>query len=1172
MQILDPGSKFLSQLVHYRTYAATQPDGTKENKEQMFRRVEAMHLKKYPQLDYEIKESFDAVMEGLALPSMRSCQFAGNAIERENTRIYNCFGAETEFLTPEGIKKFSDCRNGEEITVLASGHQWKPAVVRSFGEQLLYKLTIRRGRSEQIIFTTADHNWYRYKKIHKDGPKQREIVSTLSLQKGDILPTNRLTIEEQKRDMHWSVCNIEKTDRIEQVWCVTEPQTSSFTLGCGVLTGNCSFLPINSITSISELFFILCCGAGVGLSVEKINTNKIDEISIGYDAWFVVPDSKEGWADSVKKLIMNPKTQFDYSLVRPEGSALSTGGTSSGPSPLKHCHEKIRTILYNARNRRLEPIECADICCLIADCVVVGSVRRSALLIMFDNDDEAMLCYKSGEWYLHSPHRARANISATIFRKDTKAKQSFNRILNHCFESGSGEPGIIWTNAPSSGWGLNPCLSGDTLVAVADGRNAVPIKDLIGTTYPVYAIKKGSVVIKQSIKTWKTRENAEIWELTLDDNSVLKATPDHKIMLRDGTYKELKDLIVGDSLMPFNSFVDKDKYRQIATNKGKGKFQYRMIAKYFNIKKSNQDVHHIDRNSFNDSPSNLMPMNRKEHAELHGKFHTGTNNSIFKIKDKEKWRQRLSENKIGLNNNKAYEIDNAALFLKAIEETKRVNRNLRIGDWLIYAKENHLPRKFSSYRKNELGTISEMLMKAAIEANVPITSKRIRRVPIKAKKIKIPLSRQEIYDRQLMSFAKKKAIIKNQQIDIYLTLKLELNRKPQKKEWVESCKQKNTSYEISRKSSPFKNWNELIKASDIHNHRVKSIKFLCYDDVYDMTVEEVHNFGVITSKEDDSAVVSSGIFIRNCVEASLRDFEFCNLTSTNAAACDNLETFLRAVKAATTIGTLQAGYDKLGYLRPEWRKNIQESRLLGVSMTGIAEAWDLLTSDVLLAGSDQINKINTEIAAKIGINPAARKGCVKPEGTGSAALGVSSGITAHKDEYFWRRVRMDKNHPLSVYLSLMLPAIFVEQDVMNPNNIVVNVPIAKPGSLTTVKESAIGLLEREKRIYQNWILPSHTSGLNTHNVSITVNYKEHEKEDIREWMWKNRQYYSGIALFPELTTIYPQLPFESMPKEKYEEVIKELPDLDLSIINYTEIEDDRKQEAACAGSGCEWGQ
>lgn len=613
---LDIGSRFLSSMVHYRTYAATKADGTKENKSEMFGRVEKMHLKKYPSLEKEIIESFDAVREGIALPSMRSCQFAGDPIEREGVRMYNC-----------------------------------------------------------------------------------------------------------------------------------------------------SFLSITSFRAFAEVFFILCCGTGVGYSVQNTHVSQLPEVGEGRDgAVFQVPDSKEGWADSVHHLMYNPKIKFDYSLVRPEGAALSTGGTASGPEPLKRVHEQIRYILEQAKGRKLTTVECSDIVCMIADCVVVGSVRRSATICLFDWDDQSMLNYKAGEWYIHSPWRGRANISAIVNRNEIRAKEAFNAVIDACFNSGCGEPGIYWTSDFNNNYGTNPCA-----------------------------------------------------------------------------------------------------------------------------------------------------------------------------------------------------------------------------------------------------------------------------------------------------------------------------------------------------------------------------------------------------------------------EASLRNMEFCNLTSINAAACNDAATFARAVKAATTIGTLQAGYDNIGYLRSEWKANLQESRLLGVSMTGIAEAWDMLTPEFLQNGAQIINGTNAYVAGKIGINTAARKGCIKPEGTSSAALGVSSGVHAHKDEYYWRRVRLDKNHPLAVHLQNVLPAEFIEPDQSKPNNVVVQVPIAKPGAITVKKESAVELLEREKRLYQNWILPSHSWGENPHSVSITVEYKESEREAIREWMWANRDCYSGIALLPEFTTAYPQLPFESMTKTQYDEIIQLFPeDIDLSAINYQEIEDTRKQELACGGGGCEW--
>lgn len=217
---------------------------------------------------------------------------------------------------------------------------------------------------------------------------------------------------------------------------------------------NCSYLSIKSFSSFAELFYILMNGTGVGYSVKAHHVAQLPKIpDKGKFKVFRIPDSKEGWADSVLKLFKNPWLVFDYSAIRPAGSPLSTGGTASGPEALMKLHEKVGRILLGALGRQLTPMEASDIVCHIADGVVVGGVRRAALICLFDTVE--MLTYKSGAWWEENPQRARANISFVLLRDDPWAKEKFSRIMDACFASGSGEPGLIFANDIETGW--NPC-------------------------------------------------------------------------------------------------------------------------------------------------------------------------------------------------------------------------------------------------------------------------------------------------------------------------------------------------------------------------------------------------------------------------------------------------------------------------------------------------------------------------------------------------------------------------------------------------------------------------------------------------------------------------------------------------------------------------------------------
>ena len=618
---LDPGSRLLSDLVFVRTYSEKQKDGKKERVEQTINRTRDMHCAKYPHLEMAIEEAFRAVHDRLVVPSMRSMQFAGYAINRSNVRIYNC-----------------------------------------------------------------------------------------------------------------------------------------------------AFTPIESFKDIADATYISMNGAGIGYSVQRRHIEQLPIITDdGLGRCKIVPDTKEGWADSILLLLEQPAVSFDYSEIRAKGASLSTGGTASGPESLKLLHETVRGILLRAVGRRLTSLEVHDVMCHIGDLVYCGGVRRTALISLFDADDQSMLTAKHGDWWKSNPQRARANNSAVIDRTSPLAEEQTRHVLKMCFDSNSGEPGIFLTNDPD--WGVNPC-----------------------------------------------------------------------------------------------------------------------------------------------------------------------------------------------------------------------------------------------------------------------------------------------------------------------------------------------------------------------------------------------------------------------VEIALRPRQFCNLTEINAAACNTEEDFLRAAHVAAIIGTLQASYTDFNYIDPRWKENCELDALLGVSITGQAERPDLLTDSLLKRAADVMKVTNEMWAGLIGINVAARIGCTKPSGSTSAWLGTTSGIHAAHDDYYLRRVRVDKdaNGPIVKYLTDIFglgepnSRSVVERDAYSDDVVVVSVPICKQGAVKRGQETAIELMERAKRVFNSWISASHRSGANRHNVSLTVTYRPEEVSGIVEWIVANREFFTGISLLPFDGGSYQQSPFESISEAEYKEWVDRYPSgIDLFSLDYSDQEDARKGELACAGGACE---
>ena len=304
-----------------------------------------------------------------------------------------------------------------------------------------------------------------------------------------------------------------------------------------------------------------------------------------------------------------------------------------------------------------------------------------------------------------------------------------------------------------------------------------------------------------------------------------------------------------------------------------------------------------------------------------------------------------------------------------------------------------------------------------------------------------------------------------------------------------------------------------------------------------------------------------------CCEIALRPYQFCNLCEVNVSDIESQEDLNARVKAAAFIGTLQAGYTDFHYLRDIWRETTEKDALIGVSMTGIGSGT-VLGYDMTKA-ADIVKRENSRVAKIIEINKAARCTTVKPAGTTSLTLGTSSGIHAWHNDYYIRRIRVGKNESIYGYLVNNHPEL-VEDEYFRPHDTaVISIPQKAPAGSILRTESPFDLLERVKKMSKEWIKPGHRTGSNTHNISATVSLKENEWELAGEWMWKNRKYYNGLSVLNYDGGTYTQAPFEDITKEKYEELLKPLKEVNLSNISEEEDNTNLTGELACAGGACE---
>ena len=304
-----------------------------------------------------------------------------------------------------------------------------------------------------------------------------------------------------------------------------------------------------------------------------------------------------------------------------------------------------------------------------------------------------------------------------------------------------------------------------------------------------------------------------------------------------------------------------------------------------------------------------------------------------------------------------------------------------------------------------------------------------------------------------------------------------------------------------------------------------------------------------------------------CCEIALRPFQFCNLCEVNVSDVVDQQDLEDRVRAATFIGTLQAGYTDFHYLRPIWQRTTEKDALLGVGMTGIGSG--VVQKLDVKSATKVAKEENERVANLLGINKAARITTIKPAGTSSLTLGCSSGIHAWHNDYYLRRVRVGKNEAIYTHLAINHPEL-VEDEYFRPHDTaVIGVPQKAPDHAIMRTESPLQLLERVKWFNQNWIKPGHKNGMNTHNISATVSIREHEWDAVGTWMWDNREHFNGLSVLPYDGGTYIQAPFEDITKEKYEQLMETLHDVDLSKVVEFDDNTDLTGELACAGGACE---
>lgn len=694
---------------------------------------------------------------------------------------------------------------------------------------------------------------------------------------------------------------------------------------------NCSFIAIDDVRAFDEILYISMCGTGVGFSVERqfiAHLPTVAETFTHTDITIIVKDSKAGWSNAFRELLAllysGSIPKWDVSKVRPAGDKLKTfGGRASGPQPLIDLFKFAIATFKEAAGRKLNSVECHDLVCKIADIVVVGGVRRSALISLSNLSDDRMRGAKNGQWWLTEPQRALANNSAAYTERPQM--ELFMREWLSLIESKSGERGIYNRAAsikkaieggrrdPSKIVGINPCFAPGTLIHTTEGT--FPIEQLVGKSVTIWDGKQYVTIDNFRV----TGENAEVLKMTLQDGSEVTATPYHTFVLAGGSKVEMKDLEPGMKLLISNA--------PEATSGTATKSAY---MKGFLIGDGSVNISGpllwLYEPKFM-CEARLLASATETLGEIIKATNIVTDLKFVQAGIGRKRLQGLAPRRdelAGWGNTYKYGLPSEVF---AWDKQSKVDflAGLFDADGCALDTANGYGYQITSISKQLLLDVQALLKTIGAFGKVAL-NKQAGTTDFN--------DGYGIYDT--------KAIYR-------LTLSQEaaiIFAKQAKFERLQSFADRTMKYQLKPR------WNII---ADIIPAGIE-------DQVYCCTVPGSHQVSL-----------ANGLTTGQCAEISLRSAGLCNLSEVIIRNEDTLDSLKEKIRIATIIGTYQSMLTDYRYVRNIWKKNQEEERLLGVSLTGIMDHPILSqtnhqAADGLRAMKEHAIATNKEWAEKLGIN------------------------------------------------------------------------------------------------------------------------------------------------------------------------------------------------------------
>ncbi len=747
-------------------------------------------------------------------------------------------------------------------------------------------------------------------------------------------------------------------------------------------------------------------------------------------------------------------------------------------------------------------------------------VHNTAMISLFDYDDDEMRLCKSGDFERENSQRWNANNSA-VWHHETLTQPEFVHRFMEMVDSGRGEPGIFNRQAAiemrperrqEAEFGTNPCVTGDTWVLTEQGPRQV--RDLVGV--PHETLVDGQLYATTEAGFWQTGIKP-VLRLTTSQGYTLRLTANHRVLALpadtstgDSTvWVEAGTLRPGDRIRLHN-------HRELLWN-GEGTFDEGWLlgtlvgAGTLAGKSAHLTFWGEQRAQMAERAATIIRQLPDARADLQGE-----------------------------NQPEHHRTTVQSDALRDLAADYGIYRSVSAITPLLEQTSSAFHQGFLQGLFDADGAIvgrQQTGVSVRLAHADPAVLEGVQRMLLRLGIVTTIYANQQPADGRLLpDGAEHELVIGGDNLQVFAELV----------GFSDPMKQARLAQKLAGSAQALNR--EPFVAT------VRSIEPAGEASVYDCSVPDVHAFD------------ANGLYVHNCGEILLRPWEFCNLTAAVARAEDTFDSLRDKVEVATMLGTIQSMATHFPGLRPMWQRNCEEERLLGVDITGQMDspvAQDAAVKEQLRQVAIEVNR---QTAQALGISQSAAITCVKPSGNSSQLLNCSSGLHARWAPYYIRNIRVAAASPLFKVLRDAAVPMDPEngQTPEDATTWVIHFPVKSPDAAATRNDrSAVEQCEfwLQNKLY--WT---------EHNPSVTITYRPEEIIDLMRWVWEHRHLIGGMAFLPAFDANYAQMPYAEVTREEYEQLATAFPPIDFSKVYRYEDKDltNAAQELACSSGRCEF--